>query len=265
MADNSFEFFPPRTAEGKAKLRATWQELAKLQAALLLLHLRRRRLDARRHARDGDGDPRTPATRPRRTSPASPRRARTSPSSSSATRRTASATWSRCAATCPRASAPRASSATPRELVRLRPREDRRLVPHRGGLLPRVPPADALRRRRGAQLQEEGRRRRQRRDHAVLLQRRRLFPLRRRLPRRGHLDPDRPRRHADRNFSQLARFSDACGAEIPRWMRLKLDGYRDDAASIRAFGLDAVSRAVREAPSPAARPACTSTPSTRPR
>jgi len=42
------------------------------------------------------------------------------------------------------------------------------------------------------------------------------------------------------NFSQLARFSDACGAEIPRWMRLKLEGYRDDSASIRAFGLDVV-------------------------
>jgi methylenetetrahydrofolate reductase (NADPH) len=42
------------------------------------------------------------------------------------------------------------------------------------------------------------------------------------------------------NFAQLARFSDACGAEIPRWMRLKLEGYRDDSASIRAFGLDVV-------------------------
>ena len=42
------------------------------------------------------------------------------------------------------------------------------------------------------------------------------------------------------NFSQLARFSDACGAEIPRWMRIKLESYRDDSASIRAFGLDAV-------------------------
>jgi len=42
------------------------------------------------------------------------------------------------------------------------------------------------------------------------------------------------------NFSQLARFSDACGAEIPRWMRLKFEGYHDDAASIRAFGLDVV-------------------------
>ena len=42
------------------------------------------------------------------------------------------------------------------------------------------------------------------------------------------------------NFSQLARFSDACGAEIPRWMRLKLEGYGDDSASIKAFGLDVV-------------------------
>ena len=42
------------------------------------------------------------------------------------------------------------------------------------------------------------------------------------------------------NFSQLARFSDACGAEIPRWMRLKMQSYGDDAASIRAFGLDVI-------------------------
>ena len=42
------------------------------------------------------------------------------------------------------------------------------------------------------------------------------------------------------NFTQLARFSDACGAEIPRWMRLKLEGYGDDTASIKAFGLDSV-------------------------
>ncbi len=42
------------------------------------------------------------------------------------------------------------------------------------------------------------------------------------------------------NFTQLARFSDACGAEIPRWMRQKLAAFGDDAASIRAFGLDVV-------------------------
>ena len=42
------------------------------------------------------------------------------------------------------------------------------------------------------------------------------------------------------NFSQLARFSDACGAEIPRWLRLKLESFHDDRASIRALGLDVV-------------------------
>ena len=42
------------------------------------------------------------------------------------------------------------------------------------------------------------------------------------------------------NFSQLARFSDTCGAEIPRWLRLKLEGFHDDSASIRALGLDVV-------------------------
>ncbi|MCS6810123.1 MAG: methylenetetrahydrofolate reductase [NAD(P)H] [Tepidimonas sp.] len=41
--------------------------------------------------------------------------------------------------------------------------------------------------------------------------------------------------------TQLMRFSDACGAEIPRWIRLRLQGFGDDAASIRAFGLDVVS------------------------
>jgi methylenetetrahydrofolate reductase (NADPH) len=42
------------------------------------------------------------------------------------------------------------------------------------------------------------------------------------------------------NFTQLARFSDNCGAEIPRWIRLKLASFGDDKASIRAFGLDVV-------------------------
>ena len=41
-------------------------------------------------------------------------------------------------------------------------------------------------------------------------------------------------------FSLLARFSDTCGAEIPRWIRKRLESYGDDSASIRAFGLDVV-------------------------
>jgi methylenetetrahydrofolate reductase (NADPH) len=44
------------------------------------------------------------------------------------------------------------------------------------------------------------------------------------------------------SFTKLARFSDACGAEIPRWIRRRLEGYGDDSASIRAFGLDVVTR-----------------------
>jgi len=42
------------------------------------------------------------------------------------------------------------------------------------------------------------------------------------------------------SFSKLARFSDACGAEIPRWMRRKFESFGDDSDSIKAFGLDVV-------------------------
>lgn len=42
------------------------------------------------------------------------------------------------------------------------------------------------------------------------------------------------------NYSQLMRFSEMCGAEIPRWIRLKLASFGDDSESIRAFGLDVV-------------------------
>ena len=42
------------------------------------------------------------------------------------------------------------------------------------------------------------------------------------------------------NFSQLARFSDACGAETPRWQRLKMQSFGDDIAAIRSLGPDVV-------------------------
>jgi methylenetetrahydrofolate reductase (NADPH) len=44
------------------------------------------------------------------------------------------------------------------------------------------------------------------------------------------------------NSTQLIRFSESCGAEIPRWIRLRLQSFGDDAASIRAFGLDVVTQ-----------------------
>jgi methylenetetrahydrofolate reductase (NADPH) len=48
------------------------------------------------------------------------------------------------------------------------------------------------------------------------------------------------------SFSKLARFSDACGAEIPRWIRRKLESFGDDSGSIRAFGLDVVTNLCAE-------------------
>ncbi len=42
------------------------------------------------------------------------------------------------------------------------------------------------------------------------------------------------------NYNQLARFSDMCGAEIPRWIRKRLEAYGDDRKSLRAFGEDVV-------------------------
>lgn len=44
------------------------------------------------------------------------------------------------------------------------------------------------------------------------------------------------------NYANLVRFSDACGAEIPRWIRKELDSYADDSASIQAFGADVVTK-----------------------
>lgn len=42
------------------------------------------------------------------------------------------------------------------------------------------------------------------------------------------------------NYEKLARFSDKCGAEIPRWIRKRLEAYGDDSESVRAFGIDVV-------------------------
>ena len=44
------------------------------------------------------------------------------------------------------------------------------------------------------------------------------------------------------SFSKIARFSDACGAEIPRWIRRRMESFGDDSASIRAFGVDVVTQ-----------------------
>lgn len=44
------------------------------------------------------------------------------------------------------------------------------------------------------------------------------------------------------NYSNLVRFSDACGAEVPRWVRRKLESYKDNQENIKAFGIEFVTR-----------------------
>jgi methylenetetrahydrofolate reductase (NADPH) len=44
------------------------------------------------------------------------------------------------------------------------------------------------------------------------------------------------------NFAQLVRFSESCGAEIPRWLRLKMESFGEDGVSIRSLGLDVVTQ-----------------------
>jgi methylenetetrahydrofolate reductase (NADPH) len=48
------------------------------------------------------------------------------------------------------------------------------------------------------------------------------------------------------NYSQLARFSEACGADIPRWVRKRLEGFGDDRQAIREFGIDVTTRLCAE-------------------
>lgn len=60
--------------------------------------------------------------------------------------------------------------------------------------------------------------------------------------RRGVTQPIIPGIMPITQFMRLARFADSCGAEIPRWIRRKMEGFGDDTSSIRAFGLEVVAR-----------------------
>ena len=60
------------------------------------------------------------------------------------------------------------------------------------------------------------------------------------LRRRGIDTPIVPGIMPITNSTQLLRFSDSCGAEVPRWIRLRLQAFGDDAASIKDFGADVV-------------------------
>ena len=99
---------------------------------------------------------------------------------------------------------------------------------------------------RPAALRRQGEGRRRLGDHAVLLQPRRLLPLRRRGARaRRRRCRSCPASCRSTTTRKIAQFAARDGIEIPRWVALKMEGFMDDAASIRAFGLDVVDAAVR--------------------
>ena len=129
------------------------------------------------------------------------------------------------------------------ELVAFIRQEYRRRVPHRSRRVSRISPAGAHGAGRSDQLQAQGRCRRRFRDHSILsINPDAYFAFVDECQADGIDIPIVPGIMPINRFSQLARFSDACGAEIPRWMRRKLEGFGDDTASIRSFGLDVVTQ-----------------------
>ena len=239
----SFEFFPPNTAEGTAKLRADRKQLAQLKPRVLLGHLRRGRLDARRTL-ETVLDIR--ASRPRGGAAYLLHRfvARTEASARSRAlqERTASATSSRCAATCRRASRRRASSAT---RTSSSSSSARSIGDHFHIEVAAYPEYHPQARNAQEDLQNFKRKVEAGADSAItqyFFNADAYYHFIDECEAMGISVPIVPGIMPIGRFSQLARFSDACGAEIPRWIRNKLEGLR------RRHGVDPRVRAGRRHP-----------------
>ena len=255
----SFEFFPPQTPEGVGEAAAARQQLAR--SSRNSFPSPSARAAPRRTARWKPSRRSTPkATRRHRTCPASARRATKSAHRCARYKAMGIRTSSRCAATCLRAWRGIGEFHYANELVSFIRAQTGDQFHIEVAAYPEFHPQTRnAARRRHAQLQAQGQGRRQFGHHAVFLQRGRLLPLRRRVPQaRRSASRSCPASCRSCNFSQLARFSDTCGAEIPRWMRTSWKAIGDDSASIHAFGLDVVT-ALCEKLLAAARRACTST------
>ena len=127
------------------------------------------------------------------------------------------------------------------ELVSFIRAEVRRLVPDRSGRVSGIPPAVALAAARSRKLRPQGEgRRRIRRSRSTSSTRDAYFRFVDDARKLGVDVPIVPGIMPITNFSQLMRFSEMCGAEVPRWIARRLESFGDDRESIRAFGLDVV-------------------------
>ena len=242
----SFEFFPPRTPEGADKLRATRAQLAQLAPEFFSVTF-----GAGGSTRDGTLDTvldiRANGLRaaPHLSCIGSTRGQRARDARDTIAR-TASTISSRCAATLPSGSVDVGEFRYANELVAFIRATTGDWFHIDVAAYPEYHPQAQIAARRPRQLQAQGRCRRQLGDHAVFLQRRRATgDFVDEAAALGVDVPIVPGIMPIASFSELARFSDNCGAEIPRWIRRKLESFGDDSASIRAFGLDVVTDAVR--------------------
>ena len=238
----SFEFFPPKTPEGIAKLRATRAQLAQLKPAFCSVTF-----GAGGSTREGTLDTvvemlgeglrgRAAPVVHRRQPAIAARRAGAVP------RRTASGTSLRCAATCRRAAVDAGEFRYASDLVGFIREETGDWFHIDVACYPEYHPQA---RNPQEDLDHFERKVRAGADSAItqyFFNARRVLELRRPV-RRARASRSRSCpgiMPIASSASRLARFSDACGAEIPRWIRRKLEGYGDDTASVREFGLDVV-------------------------
>ncbi len=232
----SLEFFPPKTAEGADNLRATRAQLLPLKPKFVsvtfgaggstqqgtldtVLDMQKDGLSAAPHCR------------------ASARRRTTCARSWTSTARTASARSWRCAATCPRAWARSASCVTPATSVRFIRAEHGDWFHLGSGRLPGIPSAVAFAEAGPPALRRQGEGRA--RISAItqyFFNADAYFRFVDDAARLGVEVPIVPGIMPITNYSQLMRFSEMCGAEVPRWIARRLESFGDDRESIRAFG-----------------------------
>ena len=236
----SFEFFPPNTPVGDEKLKDVVRQLGALQPEFFSVtygaggSTRDKTLAHRaRHCRSRLRGRAAPVLRGLHAQPASPR-------SWTPTARRRSTAWWRCAATCPAARSPRASSATPPNWCSSCAR---RRAPTGTSRSPPIPNTTREQRYSQRDLQHYVNKVKCGADSSItqfFFNPDAYFHFVEATRRLGAAVPVVPGIMPFHNFAKIAQFAARDGIEIPRWVTLKMEGFMDDTASIRAFGLDVV-------------------------